>query len=190
MLDEPRRLLRAMFDAAVVAALPARVIAAPLPPGPRGRPAVVGAGKASAAMAKAVEDAWPAPLGGLVVTRYGHAVPCERIEIVEAAHPVPDESGHRAAARILEMVKGLGPDDLVLALISGGGSALLSLPATGLTLEDKQAVNAALLRSGASISEMNVVRKHLSAIKGGRLAAGGYPAPLRNPRLSGVPLEN
>src|SRR6476620_6335735 len=159
MLGEPRQLLKAMFDAAVVAA------------SPKGRTVVVGAGKASAAMAKAVEDLWPSPLSGLVVTRYGHAVPCQHVEIVEARHPVPDESGHQAAKRILEMVKGLGPDDLVLALISGGGSSLLSLPADGLTLADKQAVNSALLRSGASIGEMNIVRKHLSAIKGGRLAA-------------------
>jgi len=126
-------------------------------------------------MAKAVEEAWPGPLSGLVVTRYGHAVPCERIEIVEASHPVPDESGHRAARRMLEMVHGLGRDDLVLALISGGGSALLSLPAPGLSFADKQAVNAALLRSGAPIGEMNTVRKHLSAIKGGRLAAAAFP---------------
>jgi hydroxypyruvate reductase len=165
-----------MFDAAVDAASPALRIPAYLPPLPRGRTVVVGAGKASAAMAKAVEDLWPRLLTGLVVTRYGHAVPCERIEIVEASHPVPDESGYRAAARILETVQGLGPDDLVLALISGGGSSLLSLPAPGLTLADKQAINAALLRSGAPIGEMNIVRKHLSAIKGGRLAAAAHPA--------------
>src|SRR4051794_19243655 len=138
-------------------------------------------------MAKAVETRWPGPLTGLVVTRYGHAVPCERIEIVEASHPVPDENGHRAAARILEMVQGLGPDDLVLALISGGGSALLTLPAPGLTLADKQAVNAALLRSGAPIGEMNVVRKHLSVIKGGRLAAAAHPARVVTLVISDVP---
>ena len=171
-----------MFDAAVGAASPKVRIPAHLPPPPKGRTIVVGAGKASAAMAKAVEDAWPGPLSGLVVTRYGHAVPCERIEIVEASHPVPDESGHRAAHRMLEMVKGLRPDDLVLALISGGGSALLTLPAPGLTLGDKQAVNAALLRSGAAIGEMNTVRKHLSAIKGGRLAAAAFPARVVTPR--------
>ena len=187
MLGEPRQLLKAMFDAAIGAASPKLRIPAYLPASPKGRTVVVGAGKASAAMAKAVEDLWPGPLTGLVVTRYGHAVPCKRIEIVEARHPVPDESGHRAAKRILEMVQGLGPDDLVLALISGGGSSLLSLPATGLTLEDKQAVNAALLRSGASISEMNVVRKHLSAIKGGRLAAAAYPARLVTLVISDVP---
>jgi hydroxypyruvate reductase len=167
-----------MFDAAIGAASPRLRIPACLPPAPKGRTIVIGAGKASAAMAKAVEDLWPGPLAGIVVTRYGHAVPCDRIEIVEAAHPVPDENGHRAARRIMEMVRGLGPDDLVLALISGGGSSLLSLPAPGVTLEDKQAVNAALLRSGASIGEMNVVRKHLSSIKGGRLAAAAYPARL------------
>jgi hydroxypyruvate reductase len=187
MLDEPRRLLRAMFDAAVGAASPELRIPDHLPPPPKGRTVVVGAGKASAAMAKAVETRWPDPLSGLVVTRYGHAVPCERIEIVEAAHPVPDESGHRAAGRMLEMVQGLGPDDLVLALVSGGGSALLSLPAPGLTLEDKRAVNAALLRSGAPIGEMNAVRKHLSAIKGGRLAAAAHPARVVTLVISDVP---
>ena len=187
MLAEPRHLLRAMFDAAVGAASPELRIPAFLPPPPKGRTVVVGAGKASAAMARAVETRWPGPLNGLIVTRYGHAVPCERIEIVEASHPVPDESGHHAAARMLEMVRGLGSDDLVLALISGGGSALLSLPAPGLTLADKQAVNAALLRSGAPIGEMNVVRKHLSAIKGGRLAAAAHPAQVVTLVISDVP---
>jgi glycerate 2-kinase len=187
MLDQPRQLLRSMFDAAVAAASPKLRIPAYLPRPPKGKTIVIGAGKASAAMAKAVEDAWPGPLSGLVVTRYGHAVPCERIEIVEASHPVPDESGHRAARRMLEMVKGLRPDDLVLALISGGGSALLSLPAPGLTFQDKQAVNTALLRSGAAISEMNTVRKHLSAIKGGRLAAAAFPARVRTLVISDVP---
>jgi glycerate 2-kinase len=184
---QPRELLRAMFDAAVGAASPKLRIPAHLPEPPKGRTLVVGAGKASAAMAKTVEDAWAGPLSGLVVTRYGHAVPCETIEIVEAAHPVPDESGHRAARRMLEMVRGLGPDDLVLALISGGGSALLSLPASGLTFQDKQAVNAALLRSGAPIGEMNTVRKHLSAIKGGRLAAAAFPARVVTLVISDVP---
>jgi glycerate 2-kinase len=187
MLDNPRQLLRSMFDAAVAAALPARVVGAHLPPAPLGRTVVVGAGKASAAMAKAVEDAWPGPLEGLVVTRYGHAVPCERIEIVEAAHPVPDEAGSKAAERILSLVQGLGPDDLVIALISGGGSSLLSLPAPGLTLSDKQAVNRALLLSGAHIGEMNCVRKHLSSIKGGRLAAAAFPAPILTLLISDVP---
>ena len=159
-------LLRAMFDAAVEAALPAAIVPRHLPPPPRGHTIVLGAGKASAAMAKAVEDHLPGPLEGLVVTRYGHAVPCQRIEIVEAAHPVPDAPGRDAARRILELAKSAGPDDLVLCLISGGGSALLVLPAEGLTLEDKQAVNKALLASGADIGQMNVVRKHLSAIEG------------------------
>lgn len=187
MLDQPRQLLRTMFDAAVAAASPKVRIPPYLPPPPKGKTVVVGAGKASAAMAKAVEDAWPGALSGLVVTRYGHTVPCERIEIVEASHPVPDESGHRAARRMLQMVKGLGPDDLVLALISGGGSALLSLPAPGLSFQDKQAVNAALLRSGAPIGEMNTVRKHLSAIKGGRLAAVAFPARVITLVISDVP---
>jgi len=187
MLDEPRHLLRAMFDAAVGAASPELRVPAYLPPPPKGRTVVVGAGKASAAMAKAVETLWPGSLSGLVVTRYGHAVPCARIEIVEASHPVPDESGHQAARRMLDMVQGLGPDDLVLALISGGGSSLLTLPAPGLTLADKQAVNTALLRSGAPIGEMNAVRKHLSAIKGGRLAAAAHPAPVVTLVISDVP---
>src|SRR5215831_14047789 len=154
---------------------------------PNGRTIVVGAGKASALMAKAVEENWSGPLAGLVVTRDDHSVPCKRIEIVEASHPVPDARGLRAAERIRALVDGLGPDDLVLALISGGGSALLTLPAPGLTLQDKQAVNAALLRSGASIGEMNIVRKHLSAIKGGRLAAAAYPAQVVTLLISDVP---
>ncbi|MGH8706135.1 MAG: glycerate kinase type-2 family protein, partial [Burkholderiales bacterium] len=152
-----------------------------------GRTVVVGAGKAAAAMAKAVADRWRGPLSGLVVTRYGHAVPCRGIEVVEAAHPVPDQAGLDAAARMLESVRGLSRDDLVLALISGGGSSLLALPAAGLTLEDKQAVNRALLRSGANIAEMNCVRKHLSAIKGGRLAAACAPARVVTLLISDVP---
>ena len=190
MSPSPRMLLKAMFDAAVAAALPARVIQAHLPSPPRGRTVVVGAGKAAAAMATAVEDAWPGPLEGLVVTRYGHAVPCRHIEIVEAAHPVPDEAGQDAARRILSLVSSLGPDDLVIALISGGGSALLSLPAPGLTLQDKQSVNRALLRSGAHIGEMNCVRKHLSAVKGGRLAAAAYPTPIMALMISDVPADD
>ena len=180
-------LLRAMFDAAVAAALPDRIVPRHLPAPPRGRTIVLGAGKASAAMAKAVEDHWPGPLEGLVVTRYGHAVPCERIEIVEAAHPVPDAAGQAAAARILTLAEGAGPDDLVLCLISGGGSSLLSLPAPGLTLADKQAVNRALLASGADIAQMNTVRRHLSAIKGGRLAAAAHPARVVSLLISDVP---
>ena len=176
-----------MFDAAVAAADPKTCLPAHLPAPASGRTLVVGAGKASATMAQALERNWRGDLSGLVVTRYGHAVPCERIEIVEAAHPVPDENGQKAAARILEMVRGLTPDDLVICLISGGGSALLALPADGLTLADKQAVNRALLRSGATISEMNCVRKHLSAIKGGRLAAAASPARVVTLLISDVP---
>ncbi len=190
LTSDPRALLRAMFDAAVSAALPDRSVPSHLPVSPKGRTVVVGAGKASAAMARALEEHWPGPLTGLVVTRYGHGVPCRRIEIVEASHPVPDAKGRAAAARILGMVQGLTADDLVIALISGGGSALLSLPAPGLTLEDKQAVNRALLQSGAHIGEMNTVRKHLSAIKGGRLAAAAYPARVVTLVISDVPADD
>jgi hydroxypyruvate reductase len=180
-------LLRRLFDAALAAADPAKAVPPCLPDPPKGRTLVVGAGKAAGAMARAVEQNWQGPLEGLVVTRYGHAVACERIEVVEAAHPVPDQAGLDAARRILEKVQGLGPDDLVLCLISGGGSALLSLPAPGITLEQKQAVNKALLRSGAAIDEMNCLRKHLSAIKGGRLAAAAAPAKLVSLLISDVP---
>ena len=186
----PRELLRRMFDAAINAAQPAHCIPPQLPATPRGRLLVIGAGKASAAMAKAVEDHWPDKLSGLVVTRYGYGVPCRYIEIVEAAHPVPDAAGLAAARRILGVVQGLNADDLVLCLISGGGSSLLALPIEGLTLEDKQAVNRALLRSGASISEMNCVRRHLSAIKGGRLAAACHPAKVLTLLISDVPGDN
>lgn len=179
--------LRQLFDAAVAAAQPSLALPPQLPERPRGRTLVIGAGKASAAMAKVLEDHWPAPLDGLVVTRYDYGVPCERIEIVEAAHPVPDAAGERAARRILEKVQGLTEEDLVICLISGGGSALLSLPAPGLTLDDKQTVNKALLKSGATISEMNCVRKHLSAIKGGRLAASCAPARVVSLLISDVP---
>jgi hydroxypyruvate reductase len=185
-----RALLRRMFEAAIDAAAPDLAVPKHLPAPPRGRTVVVGAGKAAASMARAVEHHWPAgrPLSGLVVTRYGHGVgPLARIEVVEASHPVPDEAGQRAAARILAMVQGLGPDDLVLCLISGGGSALLSLPGDGVSLADKQAINRALLRSGAGIDDMNCVRKHLSAIKGGRLAATAAPAPLVTLVISDVP---
>jgi glycerate 2-kinase len=184
---DPPVLLRAMFDAAVAAADPLERVAAFLPARPPGRVVVVGAGKASARMAQAVERSWDGPLSGLVVTRYGHAVPCSRVEIVQAAHPVPDIAGERAARGIMELVSGLGADDLVLALISGGGSALLALPAPGITLADKQAINTALLRSGASIETMNLVRKHLSAIKGGRLAAAAFPAATVGLLISDVP---
>jgi hydroxypyruvate reductase len=183
----PEHLLKAMFNAAVEAALPSICVPAHLPPRPKGRTVIIGAGKASGAMAKALEDAWDGPLEGLVVTRYGYRVPTERLKVVEAAHPVPDAAGRDAARRILELVKGLSSDDLVLCLISGGGSALLALPAEGLTLEDKQAVNKALLKSGATISEMNTVRKHLSAIKGGRLAAAASPAKVVALMISDVP---
>ncbi len=187
MSNDDRDLLQSLFQAAVDAAMPDRVLAQYLPPKPKGRTIVVGAGKASAAMAAAFEAAWEGPLEGLVVTRYDHAVPCKSIEIVEAAHPVPDEAGEAAAGRILERVSNLGEDDLVIALISGGGSSLLSLPAPGLTLADKQTVNRALLACGASIGEMNCLRKHLSAIKGGRLAAAAFPASLVTLIISDVP---
>jgi hydroxypyruvate reductase len=187
MAVDPRRLLQDMFDAAVGAAAPATCVPPHLPRPPKGRTIVVGAGKAAGAMAKAVEDHWQGPLAGLVVTRYGHGVPCRAIEVVEAAHPVPDAAGHDAARRILALLDGLGPDDLVLALISGGGSALLALPAEGLTLADKQAVNKALLVSGATITEMNCVRRHLSAIKGGKLAAAAAPARVVALMISDVP---
>jgi glycerate 2-kinase len=182
-----RAFLRALFDAAVAAALPARVVPAHLPRPPKGRTIVLGAGKASAAMAKAVEENWSGPLSGLVVTRYGHAVESERIEIVEASHPVPDAAGEDAARRILDLARSAGPADLVLCLMSGGGSALLALPGEGLTLADKQAVNRALLASGATIAEMNTVRKHLSAVKGGRLAAAAHPARVVTLAISDVP---
>jgi hydroxypyruvate reductase len=184
---DPRAFLHDLFDAAVAAAQPALCLPPHLPPRPKGRTVVVGAGKASAEMARVVEDNWEGPLEGLVVTRYGHAAPCQRIEIAEAAHPVPDAAGEAAARRIIETVRGLTADDLVLCLISGGGSALLTLPADGLTLDHKQAVNRALLRSGANIAEMNCVRKHLSAIKGGRLALAAAPAAVVTLAISDVP---
>jgi glycerate 2-kinase len=185
--SETASLLRCMFDAAIAAAQPALCVPRHLPAAPKGRLVVIGAGKASAAMARAVEDHWPGPLSGLVVTRYGHAVPCRHIEIVEAAHPVPDAAGEIAARRLLQTVEGLTADDLVLCLISGGGSSLLPLPLAGLTLADEQVLNRALLASGASIGEMNCVRRHLSAIKGGRLAAACHPARVVNLLLSDVP---
>ena len=185
--EATRVFLRSMFDAAVAAAMPRQCVPQNLPAKPKGRTIVVGAGKASAAMAQALEDSWDGPVGGLIVTRYGHGVPCKHIEIVEAAHPVPDDAGTKAARRMLSMVRGLSTDDLVVALISGGGSALLSLPAEGITAEEKRSVNRALLKSGAPISEMNCVRKHLSAIKGGRLAAAAYPARVVSLVISDVP---
>ncbi len=180
-------LLRRLFDAAIAAAQPAHCVPPYLPAEPKGRLVVIGAGKASAAMARAVEDHWSGPLTGLVVTRYGYNVPCVSIEIVEAAHPVPDAAGEVAARRMLQTVANLSADDLVLCLISGGGSSLLALPLPGLTLSDEQALNRDLLASGASISEMNCVRRHLSGIKGGRLAAACYPAKVLNLIISDVP---
>lgn len=189
----PADLLRRLFEAAVASAQPALCVPPHLPTPEElgtGRLVVIGAGKASAAMAQAVERHWSGPLSGLVVTRYGYAVPCERIEIVEAAHPVPDAAGLQAAQRVLQLVQGLRADDIVLCLISGGGSALLPLPIDGLTLAHKQAVNRALLASGATIGEMNCVRRHLSAIKGGRLAAACHPARVITLLLSDVPGDN
>jgi len=193
-LDDPRHLLRHLFDVAVQRALPRHNTAAHLPPPPKGRTVVIGAGKAGGAMAQAVEALWPAeaPLSGLVVTRYHHTPPrpaglAERIEVVEASHPVPDAAGLAAAQRILTLVQGLTKDDLVLCLISGGGSSLLTLPCEGLTLEDKQRINRQLLASGANILEMNTVRKHLSRIKGGRLAAACAPAQVVTLTISDVP---
>jgi glycerate 2-kinase len=185
--SSPRALLESLFQAAIASAQPAMCIPPHLPPQPRGRLIVLGAGKASAAMARAVEEHWPGPLAGLVVTRYGYGVPCERIEIIEAGHPVPDAAGLRGAERMLALAQNLGPDDLVLCLISGGGSALLPLPAPGLTLGLKQAMARALLASGATISEMNCVRRHLSAIKGGRLGAACHPARVLTLLISDVP---
>jgi len=182
-----RDLLRSLFQAAVDAADPAKLVPRHLPPRPRGRTIVVGAGKASAAMARAFEQSWDGPLEGLVVTRYGHGVPCKQIEIVEAAHPVPDAKGAEAATRMLQAVHGLTADDLVVALVSGGASALLVAPAAGMTLADKQAVTKQLLASGADIAEMNCVRKHLSAVKGGRLAAAAAPARVVTLLISDVP---
>lgn len=187
MIDDPRQFLNALFDAAVNAARAEVCLAGRLPAPPKGRTVVIGAGKAAAAMAAAVEAQWHGDLSGLVVTPYGHEVPTRQIEVVQASHPVPDEAGTRGARRILDAVKGLTEDDLVLCLISGGGSALLALPAPGVALEDKQAVTKALLRSGATIHEMNCVRKHLSAIKGGRLGAAAAPARVATLAISDVP---
>jgi glycerate 2-kinase len=183
----PLPLLRQLFAAAIAAADPERCLAAQLPPIPRGRTLVIGAGKAAASMAKAMEQAWPAPLAGLVVTRDGYGLPTRHIEVLEAGHPIPDERGERAARQMLSLLQGLQPDDLVLCLLSGGASALLSLPAPGLTLTDKRSITLALLRSGATIAEINCVRKHLSAIKGGRLALAARPAKVVSLIISDVP---
>jgi hydroxypyruvate reductase len=188
-VSDPQAFLRGLFDVAVAAVSPAACVPQHLPAPPKGRTVIVGAGKAAAAMAAAVEAHWPIdkPLSGMVVTRYGHGAPTTRIRVVEAAHPVPDAAGEKAAAEMYGLVRGLTAADLVLCLISGGGSALLAQPAVGLTLADKQAVNKALLRSGANIGEMNCVRKHLSAIKGGRLALACAPARVVTLGISDIP---
>lgn len=187
-MTDPRRFLLDLHRAALAAVSACVCLPPHLPPPPaHGRTVVIGAGKAAAAMARCVEQAWQGPLSGLVVTRYGHGVPCRQIEVLEAAHPVPDAAGVAAANRILQQVQGLGPDDLVLCLLSGGGSALLAMPAAGITLADKQAISKALLRCGATITEINCVRKHLSAIKGGRLALACGPARVHTLIISDVP---
>ena len=188
-VSDPQGFLRGLFDVAVAAVSPAICVPPHLPAPPKGRTVVIGAGKAAAAMAAAVEAHWPAdkPLAGMVVTRYGHSAPTTRIRIIEAAHPVPDAAGEKAASEMYSQVQGLGPEDLVLCLISGGGSALLAQPAVGLTLADKQAVNRSLLKSGANIHEMNCVRKHLSGIKGGRLALACAPARVVTLGISDIP---
>ncbi len=184
---DPKAFFVSLYEAAVAAADPARVMREFLPRKPVGRTIVVGAGKGSAQMATAFEDAWDGPLEGLVVTRYGYALPCRSIEVLEAAHPVPDEAGLEGARRLLETVSGLSEDDLVVALVSGGGSALLPAPAGSLALDDEIAVNRALLASGAPISAMNTIRKHVSAIKGGRLAAAAWPARVVTLLVSDIP---
>lgn len=190
-LSNPRQFLLDLYSSAVASVSAQKCLPAFLPrPGHPGRTIVIGAGKGAAAMARVVEEHWEGDLTGLVVTRYGHGAPCERIEVIEAAHPVPDAAGQQAAARILEMVRGLREEDVVLCLISGGGSALLAAPAPGITLEQKQALNKALLRSGAAIDEMNCVRKHLSAIKGGRLALACAPARVVTLLISDVPNDD
>lgn len=189
-MTTPAQLLSDMFTAAVDAARPEHILARHLPPRPKGRTIIIGAGKASAAMAQVVEQHMDGPVSGCVVTRYGHAVECKHVDIIEAAHPVPDEAGHRAAVRIMKTVQNLTADDLVIALISGGGSALLPLPGKGLSLQDKQQISRDLLRSGATISQMNIVRRHLSGIKGGRLAAACHPARVVNLIISDVPGDN
>ena len=186
----PRALFTSLFTAAVAAADPERTIRDFLPQKPRGRTVVIGAGKGSAQMARAFEKAWDGPLEGVVVTRYGYASPCERTEIVEAAHPVPDAAGLEASARLLAAVQDLTENDLVVALISGGGSALLPAPPEGMSLEDEIAVNEALLSSGAPISAMNTLRKHLSRIKGGRLALAAHPARVVSLIVSDIPGDN
>ncbi|MEI9415932.1 glycerate kinase type-2 family protein [Mesorhizobium sp. Cs1321R2N1] len=189
-VPDPKVFLTSIFNAAVAAADPERTIRDHLPAKPRGRTIVIGAGKGSAQMAAAFEKVWDGPIEGLVVTRYGYGAKCERIEIIEAAHPVPDAAGLEASRRLLDKVQGLTADDLVVALISGGGSALLPSPAAGLTLADEIAVNEALLASGAPIAAMNTIRKHLSTIKGGRLAAAAWPAKVVSLVVSDIPGDN
>ena len=184
---DPRQTLNDLFDAALAAASPAQVLPAHLPEPPAGRTAVLGFGKAAAEMARVFEAHWPGPFEGFAVTRYGHGVPCRTIEIVEAGHPVPDEAAVAAADRALELAAGLGAADLLVCLVSGGGSALLAKPAPGIRLAEKQAVTRSLLSCGAAIDEINCVRKHLSAIKGGRLAAAAAPAPVLTLAISDVP---
>ncbi|MFN3548874.1 MAG: glycerate kinase [Mesorhizobium sp.] len=184
---DPKRFFVELYEAAVAAANPAKVIGRHLPARPKGRTIVIGAGKGAAQMARAFEDVWDGPLEGLVVTRYGYAVPCKSVEVIEAAHPVPDKAGLAGARCLVEAVSGLTADDLVVALISGGGSALLPAPAGALTLADEIAVNRALLASGAPISAMNTIRKHVSAIKGGRLAAAAHPARVVTLVVSDIP---
>lgn len=191
MMDfDPKRLLTSIFNAAVAAADPELTIRNHLPSRPKGRTIIIGAGKGSAQMARALEKAWDGPLEGVVVTRYGYGAECERIEVIEAAHPVPDEAGLQASKWLLQMISGLTADDLVIALVSGGGSALLPSPPGGLALADEIAVNEALLASGAPIAAMNAVRKHVSAIKGGRLAAAAYPARVVSLVVSDIPGDN
>lgn len=187
---DPKPFLTSIFEAAVAAADPERTISGHLPERPKGRTVVVGAGKGAAQMAAAFEKVWNGPLEGLVVTRYGYGAPTTRIEVIEAAHPVPDEAGLQAAQRLLRQVEGLSEDDLVVALVCGGGSALLPAPAGSLTLADEIAVNEALLASGAPISVMNAIRKHVSAIKGGRLAAAAHPARVVSLIVSDIPGDN
>ncbi|TWG53977.1 glycerate 2-kinase [Aminobacter sp. J44] len=190
MITDPREFFTALFNAAVAAADPEKAIRQFLPAKPKGRTIVIGAGKGSAQMAAAFEKAWDGPIDGLVVTRYGYGCACERIEVIEAAHPVPDEAGLVASKRLFEKLEGLTSDDLVVALISGGGSALLPSPPEGMTLADEIAVNEALLASGAPISAMNTVRKHLSTIKGGRLALAAHPAKVVSLLVSDIPGDN
>ncbi|TDH38497.1 glycerate kinase [Pseudohoeflea suaedae] len=185
--DADRAALRALFDVGLKAADPAVCVPPHLPAPPEGRTIVIAAGKAAASMARAVEDNFQGHIEGIAVTRYGHGTECRIIEVIEASHPVPDDRGEVAARKLMQTVTGLGPDDLVLCLISGGGSALLGLPAEGLTLKQKKAINKALLASGAPIGEMNTVRKHLSAIKGGRLAQAAHPARVVTLGISDVP---